>query len=167
MRATILSTLAALCLATAAAATQAPAPPPPAPQPQPRYGEPVTLNQARRIAGAAEAEARRRGFSMAFAIVDPSGGLVLFHKMDGTQNGSVEVAVQKARTSALFRRPTRAFSDSVAAGRTAVLSLPNVVAIEGGLPIMIGGRVAGAIGVSGGSSEQDGEIAAAGLVALR
>ena len=105
---------------------------------------------------------------MAFAIVDPSGNLVLFHKMDGTQNGSIEVAVQKARTSALFRRPTRVFADSVAGGRNAVLSLPNVVAIEGGVPILIDGRVAGAIGVSGASSEQDGEIAAAALAsALR
>jgi uncharacterized protein GlcG (DUF336 family) len=127
----------------------------------------VSLADARRIADAAEAEARRRGFNMAFAIVDPSGALVLFHKMDNTQNGSVEVAVAKARTSALFRRPTRAFSESVAAGRNAVLSLPNVVAIEGGVPIMIGGRVAGAIGVSGASSEQDGEVAAVALGALQ
>ena len=164
MRAPILLSLALLCAAPGAAA-QTPAPA--APAPQPAYGAAVSLADARRIADAAEAEARRRGFSMAFAIVDPSGALVLFHKMDGTQNGSVEVAEQKARTSALFRRPTRAFADSVAAGRTAVLSLPNVVAIEGGVPIMIGGRVAGAIGVSGASSEQDGEVAAAALAVLQ
>lgn len=145
--------------------------PQPQPQPQtqtqtqPSYGAAVTLEQARRIADAAEAAARERGFNMAFAIVDPGGGLVLFHKMDGTQNGSIEVAMAKARASALFRRPTRAFADAVSAGRTAVLSLPNVVAIEGGVPIMIDGRVAGAIGVSGGTSEQDGEIAAAALAA--
>ena len=153
--------LAAFWLAPAEAQPQ-PAPPAPA---QPSYGDPVTLDQARRIADAAERSARARNFAMAFAIVDPSGALVLFHKMDGTQNGSVEVAVQKARTSALFRRPTRAFFDSVAAGRTAVLTLPNVVAIEGGVPILIDGRVAGAIGVSGASSEQDGEVAAAALAA--
>lgn len=164
MRAPMSLAFALLCL-TAAASAQVQ--PPAVPQQQPAYGAPVSLAAARRIADAAEAAARARGFSMAFAIVDPAGALVLFHKMDGTQNGSVEVAIQKARTSALFRRPTRAFSDSVAAGRTAVLSLPNVVAIEGGVPIMVGGRVAGAIGVSGGSSEQDGEIAAAGLAALR
>lgn len=158
--------LASLCLCvdhSAAAQTQATRPA--AAQPQPAYAEPVTLAQARRIADAAAEAARTRGFAMAFAIVDPAGGLILFHKMDGTQNGSIEVAIQKARTSALFRRPTRAFSDSVAAGRNAVLSLPGVVAIEGGVPIMIGGRVAGAIGVSGASSEQDGEIAAAALAA--
>ena len=138
---------------------------PPAAAAQPAYGAPATLAQARRIADAAGEAARERGFAMAFAIVDPSGGLILFHKMDGTQNGSIEVAIAKARTAALFRRPTRAFSDSVAAGRNAVLSLPGVVAIEGGVPIMIDGRVAGAIGVSGGSSEQDGEVAAAALAA--
>jgi uncharacterized protein GlcG (DUF336 family) len=155
---------AALPLVPAAAAAQ-PQPATAQAQPQPAYGPAVSLADARRIADAAEAAARRRDFSMAFAIVDPSGGLILFHKMDGTQNGSIEVAVQKARTSALFRRPTRVFSDAVAGGRNAVLSLPNVVAIEGGVPILIDGRVAGAIGVSGGSSEQDGEIAAAALAA--
>jgi uncharacterized protein GlcG (DUF336 family) len=160
----LLVPLAALALAAPAAAQPPAAAPAPA-QPQPSYGNPVTLAHARRIAEAAEAAARARGFNMAFAVVDRSGGLVLFHKMDGTQNGSIEVAIQKARTSALFRRPTRAFADSVAAGRTAVLSLPNVVAIEGGVPIMIDGRVLGAVGVSGGTSEQDGEIAAAALAA--
>jgi len=160
MRSPTLLTLALFGLAPAAAAQTPPTAP--AASPQPAYTDAV-----RRIADSAEQAARRRGFSMAFAIVDPSGALILFHKMDGTQNGSIEVAIQKARTSALFRRSTRAFSDSVAAGRNAVLSLPGVVAIEGGVPIMVDGRVAGAIGVSGASSEQDGEIAAAALAALR
>lgn len=164
MRIPTLICLCALSLAAPAAAQTRPAAPPGA-QAQPAYGEPVTLAVARRIAEAAEADARERGFLLAFAIVDPAGGLVLFHKMDGTQNGSIEVAIAKARTSALFRRPSRAFSDAVAAGRTAVLSLPGVVAIEGGVPIVIDGRIAGAIGVSGASSEQDGEIAAAALAA--
>jgi uncharacterized protein GlcG (DUF336 family) len=168
MRALSLLCLLTLSLAAPADAQTPPAAPaaPAAAQAQPAYGEAISLPAARRIAEAAEAAARERGFSMAFAIVDPSGGLVLFHKMDGTQNGSVEVAIAKARTSALFRRPTRAFSDSVAAGRTAVLSLPGVVAVEGGVPIMVDGRVTGAIGVSGASSEQDGEIAAAALAAI-
>ena len=163
MRATFLLPLLAIA---APAAAQTP-PPPAAAAPQPLYGAPVSLADARRIADAAEAEAQRRGFNMAFAIVDPSGALVLFHKMDNTQNGSIEVAVQKARTSALFRRPTKFFSDAVAGGRNTVLSLPNMVAIEGGVPILIDGRIAGAIGVSGASSAEDGEVAATALAALQ
>jgi uncharacterized protein GlcG (DUF336 family) len=169
MRATFLLPLVAIA-APAAAQTPPPAAAPAsaaAPAPQPLYGPAVSLADARRIADAAEAEARRRGFTLAFAIVDPSGGLVLFHKMDGTQNGSIEVAVQKARTSALFRRPTKFFSDAVAGGRNTVLSLPNMVAIEGGVPILVDGRIAGAIGVSGASSAEDGEVAAVGLAALQ
>ena len=163
MRAPILLSLALFCAAPAAAQTPTPA----APAAQPTYGAAVSLADARRIADAAEAEARRRGFNMAFAIVDPSGALVLFHKMDNTQNGSVEVAVQKARTSALFRRATKFFSDAVAGGRNTVLSLPNMVAIEGGVPIMVDGRIAGAIGVSGASSAEDGEVAAVALAILQ
>jgi uncharacterized protein GlcG (DUF336 family) len=162
MRVTFLLPLLAIA---SPAAAQTPAPSA-APAPQPLYGAAVSLADARRIADAAETEARRRGFNMAFAIVDPSGSLVLFHKMDNTQNGSIEVAVQKARTSALFRRPTKFFSDAVAGGRNTVLSLPNMVAIEGGVPILIDGRIAGAIGVSGASSAEDGEVAAVALAAL-
>ncbi len=103
---------------------------------------------------------------MAFAVVEPSGELVLFEKMDGTQYGSVAVAQEKARSAALFKRSTKAFSDAVAAGRVAVISLPGALPIEGGVPIVVQGRIVGAIGVSGGTSEQDGEIAAAGLAAL-
>lgn len=130
------------------------------------YGQSVSLDQARRIAAAAEQAARQRQFTMAFAVVDPAGELVLFHKMDGTQYGSILVAQEKARTAARFKRPTKAFSDAVAGGRAAVLSLPGVVAIEGGTPIVVGGRIVGALGVSGGTSEQDGEIAAAALAKL-
>ncbi len=86
--------------------------------------------------------------------------------MDGTQYGSVAVAQEKARSAALFKRPTKAFSDAVAAGRVAIISLPGVLPIEGGVPIVVQGRIIGALGVSGGTSEQDGEIAAAALSAL-
>ena len=162
----------ALLLAAAAVPAQAqpqaqaqPAAQAPAARPLTQYGEPVTLAHARRIVDAAHAAARGRGFTMAFAIVDPSGSLVLFEKMDGTQNGSIEVALQKARTSALFRRTTRSFFDAVASGRVQSMTVPNVIAIEGGVPIVVGGRVVGAIGVSGGSAQEDGEIAAAALAA--
>ena len=144
-------------LAAPAAAQQVPGP----------YGPPVTLAQAERVIDAARAEAARRGFTMSFAVVDPAGELVSFGKMDGTQNASTAVAQAKARSAAGFRRPTKAFSDAVAAGRTAILTLPGAIAIEGGVPIQAGGRVIGALGVSGGSSEEDGQIAAARLAALR
>jgi uncharacterized protein GlcG (DUF336 family) len=140
----------ALLAASPAAAQQIPGP----------YGPAITLVQAERLVDAARAEAARRNFTMAFAVVDPAGELVSFEKMDGTQNGSTEVALAKARGSARFRRPTKAWSDQIAAGRTATLSVPGVIAIEGGVPILANGRVIGALGVSGGTSEEDGQVAA-------
>ena len=131
------------------------------------YGPAVTLAQAERIIAAARAEATRRSFTMSFAVVDPAGELVSFEKMDGTQNASTEVAQAKARSAARFRRSTKVWSDSLAAGRTTILTLPGAVAVEGGVPILAGGRVVGAIGVSGGTSEEDGQVAAVGLAALR
>jgi len=148
---------AAVTLAAPAAAQQVPGP----------YGQPVSLEQARGIIAAGRAEARRQNFMMAFAVVDPSGDLVAFEKMDGTQTGSVEVAQDKARSSAAFRRPTKAFSDAVASGRVGILTLLGAVAIEGGVPIVSGGRVIGALGVSGGTSEQDGQVAAVALQGVR
>jgi uncharacterized protein GlcG (DUF336 family) len=127
------------------------------------YGASVTLEQAKRIVAAAEKSAAERDFTMAFAVVEPSGALVLFHKMDGTQYGSILVAQEKARTAALFKRPTKAFAEVVAAGKASIMSLPGVVAVEGGTPIMVEGHMVGALGVSGGTSEQDGEVAAAAL----
>lgn len=156
--------LAATLLLTAAPAAAQPAPSPPPPV---RYGPAVTLAQAERIIDAARAEAARRGFAMVFAVVDPAGDLVSFEKMDEAQNGSVGVAQAKARSAALFRRSTKAFSDAVTAGRVAILGLEGAVAIEGGVPILSGGRVIGALGVSGGSSEEDGQVAAVALAALR
>lgn len=130
------------------------------------YGDAISLERARNIVATARRAADQRRFSMAFAVVEPGGQLVLFEKMDGTQYGSEVVAQEKARTAARFKRPTKAFSDAVAAGRVAVLSLPGAVAIEGGVPIIVQGRIVGALGVSGGTSEQDGEIAAIGLSAI-
>jgi glc operon protein GlcG len=153
MRRTVLLLICFGGLATMAPAQQMPIP----------YGPPVLLEQARRVVDSAKHAADQRGFSMAFAVVEPSGQLVLFEKMDGTQYGSEVTAQEKARTAARFKRPTKAFSDAVAAGRVSVLSLPGAVAIEGGVPIVIQGRIVGALGVSGGTSEQDGEIAAIGL----
>ena len=153
----LLAAALAAGLAAPAAAQQIPGP----------YGPDVTLQQAETVIAAARAEAARRNFTMAFAVVDPNGELVSFEKMDGTQNASIDVAIAKARSAARFRRPTKAFSDAVTGGRNAILALEGAVPIEGGVPIVRVTRVVGAIGVSGGSSEEDGQVAAVGLAALR
>jgi uncharacterized protein GlcG (DUF336 family) len=133
------------------------------------YGTPLNIDTAKKVAAAAVAEARKNNFSMAIAIVDPSGMLVYFEKMDNTQNGSVNVALDKARSAALFRRPTKAFQDLVAAGGEGLrmLALQGAVPVEGGLPIIVGGRVVGAVGASGGTSAQDGQVAKVGTDAVK
>jgi len=133
------------------------------------YGPSVTADQAKTVAAAAVAEARKNQWTMAIAIVDTSGDLVYFEKMDNTQVGSIDVAIGKARSSARFKRPTKAFQDALAAGGEGwrILSLEAAVAVEGGLPLIVGGRIVGAIGASGGSSQQDGVTAAAGAATLK
>ncbi len=127
----------------------------------------VTLAAAKQMAAAAEAESVKRGWSVAVAVVDPAGGLVLFHMQDGTQAASADVAVRKAHTAARFRRPTKALEDTIAGGRTALLSIhPGAAMVEGGLPMVRDGVIVGAIGISGMTSAQDGEIAAAALAAV-
>ena len=127
------------------------------------YGTPLNVDTAKKVAAAAIAEARKNNLFMAIAIVDPSGLLVYFEKMDNTQNGSVNVAVDKARSAALFRRPTKAFQDIVAAGGEGlrILELQGAIPIDGGLPIIVGGKIVGAVGASGGASTPDGQIAKA------
>ena len=144
---------AAMAAIAPAAAQQIPGP----------YGAPVTLAQARQIADVAERVAGERRLRMAFTVVDPAGQPILVHVMDGTQSGSIAVSQQKARTAAQFRRPTKAFADGLAAGNLGVLTMDGVVALEGGVPILSGGRVIGALGVSGGTSAEDGQIAASAL----
>jgi uncharacterized protein GlcG (DUF336 family) len=133
------------------------------------YGPTITAEQAKAAAAAAVAEARKNQWTMAVAIVDPAGDLVYFEKMDNTQVGSVDVAIAKARSSARFKRPTKAFQDALAGGGEGwrILSLDGAVAIEGGVPLVVGGRIVGAIGASGGSSQQDGVTAAAGVSTLK
>jgi glc operon protein GlcG len=127
----------------------------------------LTLAGAKAIAAAAEAFALGRGWTVAVAVVDAAGGLVLFQILDDTQPGSQEVAVHKARTAARFKRPTKALEEAVAGGRQALLSLPGATAVEGGLPIVVAGRVVGAVGVSGMQSSQDSQVAEAGLAGFR
>lgn len=138
-------------------------------QTPPPYGAPISLEQARKVVAAAEAEARRNGWNVVIAVVDGAGHLVLLQRLDNTQVGSVEVAREKALTSAAFRRPTKMFEDMLAGGGSGlrVLTLKGVVAAEGGLPILVDGKLIGAIGVSGVTSQQDGQIAAAGAAALK
>lgn len=156
--------LLAIAVATHPLGAQAPLAPPP----QLAYGLPIPTTDAKTVAAAAIAEAQRHGWTMAVAIVDPGGHLVYFEKMQDTQTGSVDVAIEKARTAGLFRRPTRLFQDAVAGGGDGlrVLRLPGVIPIEGGVPLIVAGRVIGAIGVSGGTSEQDGQVARSGVAAL-
>jgi uncharacterized protein GlcG (DUF336 family) len=130
----------------------------------PEYGPNITLDLARRAVAGAAAEARRLNVPSAIAVVDTSGMLVAFEKMDNTQNGSVAAAQDKAVSAALYRRPTKAFQDALAGAGAGlrILTLRGANAVEGGIPLTVGGRVVGAIGASGGTAEQDGEVARGG-----
>jgi glc operon protein GlcG len=140
----------------------------PSPAPAPAYGEPVNLETAKKIVAASENYARDKKWAVVIVVVDTGGNLVLIHKLDNTQIGSIDVAIGKARTANNFKRPTKAFEDAIAGGGIGlrVLTLPNAVTIEGGEPILVDGKVVGAIGVSGVQASQDGEVAKAGLAAL-
>ena len=127
----------------------------------------ITLELAKKIAAAAEAEARKNNWTVVVSVVDDGANLVYLGRMDNTQIGSIEVSIQKARTAISFKRPSKAFEDMVAGGRSAILGLPGVVPIEGGLPLIVDGQMVGAIGVSGATSQQDGVVAKAGADALQ
>jgi len=126
----------------------------------------LTLEVAKRIAAAAEEEAVKNKWNVVIAIVDDGGSLVYLQRLDDTQIGSIEVALQKAKSAASFRRPTKVLEDALVGGRTPILMLPGAMPIEGGLPIVLDGKVLGAIGVSGVTAPQDGQIAKAGMDAL-
>ena len=126
----------------------------------------VSLALAKKMAVAAEAEAMKNNWTMVFVIVDDGGNLVYLGKMDGTQIGSIEVAQGKARTALQFKRPTKALQDVIDMGQPHVITLDHITAVQGGLPIMLDGKVIGAIGASGGTSPQDEQCAQAGLSAL-
>ena len=128
------------------------------------YGTAISLENAKKAAAPALAEAAKNNWRVAVAIVGPAGTLIYYEKMDNTQLGSAEVAIDKARTAALFKRPTKAFQDAVAAGGEGlrILTLKGVVAAEGGIPLLMDGKIVGAIGVSGATSAQDAQCAKAG-----
>ncbi len=135
----------------------------------PQYGPNVNAEQARKVMAGALAEARKMGIPMAVAIVDNAGQLVLFERMDNTQTASVGVAQDKASSAAMYRHPTKVFQDVLAAAGPGlrVLTLRGANAVEGGLPVSVDGKIVGGVGVSGGSSEQDGVVAKAGLDNLK
>src|SRR5512138_1776683 len=122
----------------------------------------LTLDAAKRIAAAAEAEAKKRGATVVIAVVDDGGYLLVLERLDDTQVASVDVGIAKARTAAIFRRPSKVFEDQVKNGRVAALSLPGATPLQGGIPITVEGKVIGAIGASGNSPQEDEEIALAG-----
>jgi glc operon protein GlcG len=133
------------------------------------YGVSINLETAKKAAGPALAEARKNNWNMAVAIVDVAGDLVYFEKLDATQSASSEIAVDKARSAVAFKRPTKALQDALVGGGTGlrILGLRGAVPVDGGLPIIVDGKIIGGIGLSGGTSEQDGMAAQAGLNALR
>jgi len=160
------ATVAASILGSAAHAQQPAAAPPPPPQ----YGMPISLADAMKVAAAAKANSEKLHINSVITIVGPSGDLIYFMKMDGAQYGSIAISRAKARTAAIYRRPTKVFEDVVAGGGFGMtaLTLPDVIASAGGLPIMQNGKLVGAIGVSGAPrSVIDQESSQAGLDALK
>ena len=138
----------------------APSPPPTTP-----YGSPISLDAAKKVMAAAEAEAMKNNWAMAIVVLDSSGHTVMLHKMDNTQYGSIRVAEDKAHTALDFRRRSKVFEDLVAQGGLGLrtLGLRGATPIEGGFPIIVDGKIIGAIGASGGAAPQDGQVAKAGV----
>jgi glc operon protein GlcG len=158
-----------ICVAVlvgSAAYAQQPASPPPAP---PAYGPPVTIDQAKKAVATAVAEAKKTPYLYTFAVVDPAGDLVYFEKMDSAPTSSNEIGIGKARTAATFKRPSKAFFDQMESGHPYVGQLdPRIVASAGGIPLMLNGKIVGAIGVSGGANGlMDAVAAQAGVDALK
>jgi uncharacterized protein GlcG (DUF336 family) len=157
---------AVVMLTAVSAGAQAPAPAAP---PIPQYGPPITLEQAKKAMAGAEAEAKKNNWPVVIVILDPGGQLVMLQRLDGTQFGSIEVAREKAYSAVAFRRPTKVFEDAVGQGgpNLRLLRLTGASPVQGGFPIMIDGKVAGAIGVSGVLGTQDSQVGQAGVDALK
>jgi glc operon protein GlcG len=154
-------------VAVGSASAQTPATPPPAPPPA--YGAPITLDQAKKLLAGAEAEAKKNNWGMVIVVLDSGGNLVALSRMDNAQIGSIEVAREKAYTAVAFRRPSKAFEDALGQGGTQlrVLKLAGAVPLEGGLPIIVDGKLIGAVGVSGALATQDAQVGRAGIEAMK
>ena len=152
----------ALLFTAAAASAQTPAPPPPA------YGLPITLEQAKKVMAGAEAEAKKNNWPVAIVILDSGGQLVMLQRLDNTQWGSVDIAKEKARSAVALRRPTKALQDAIAQGGVNLRLLSTGFSVlEGGIPIIVDGKIIGSVGVSGVTSQQDAQTAQAGIDALK
>lgn len=137
-------------------------------QQPPAYGGSITLEQAKKAMAAAEAEAAKNNWSVVIAIVDGTGHLLMMQRMDNASYGSIRVAIGKARTAFDFRQPTKNYNDRLTAGTAPhLLTIRDATFIEGGLPIVVGGKIAGAIGVSGATTAQDAQLAKAGVDAAQ
>ena len=165
MRTIILTSLAmgAMAASVGMALAQSAPPPPPA------YGETINSETAKKAAAAAVAEATKNNWGMCVAVVAPSGDLVYFERMDNCQYASITISQHKAKAAAIFRRPTKVFEERVASGGAgiAALTLDGVIASDGGFPIVVGGKIIGAMGCSGGTGQQDGQACQAGVNALK
>ena len=157
-----------LVLAASLASAQQPAAPAAAPPPPP-YGTPISLDHAKKVMAGAEAEANKNKWNVVIAVLDSGGNLVMLHRMDGAQFGSIDVAKEKAYSAVAFRRPTKAFEDALGQGgvNLRVLRLPGASPLEGGLPIVVDGKLIGAVGVSGVQAIQDAQIGRAGIESLK
>jgi uncharacterized protein GlcG (DUF336 family) len=165
---TALKTLAGAGALALLAATLA-AIPAKAQTPPPGYGPPIGLDNAKKVMAGAEAEAAKNNWPVVIAILDSGGNLVMLHRRDDTQLASTEIAQGKARTSLMFKRPTKVLDEAISSGGVGLrfLALKDIVPLEGGMPIVVDGKIVGAIGVSGVLSAQDAQIARAGLEALK
>ena len=135
----------------------------------PSYGPPITFDAAKKAIAAAEAEAKKNNWPVAIAIVDSAGQLAAFSKIDNTQHGSIDIAIGKAVTANNFKRPTKALQDAIAQGgaNLRLLAVKSATPLEGGVPIVVDGKIIGAIGVSGVMANQDAEVAMAGAAAAK
>ena len=160
----VLKTLACACAFAFLVATpgEAQTVPPP-------YGPPINMENARKVMAAAEAEAAKSNWSVVVAIIDSGGNLVMLHRGDDVQLSSLDIAQGKAQTALRFKRPSKVLDDAISGGGPGLrfLALKDIVPLEGGLPILLDGKIIGAIGVSGVLSAQDAQTARAGVDALK
>ena len=165
----LLSPVIGAALVLAATTVSAQQPPAAAPPPPPAYGMPISLEQAKKVMAGAEAEAKKNNWNVCIVVLDSGGNVVMVQRMDGAQFGSIEVAREKAYSAVAFRRPTKAFDDALAQGgaNLRILRLPGASPLEGGTPIVVDGKLVGAVGVSGVTSAQDAQIGRAGIDSMK